>query len=683
MTAFEKTLIFVVVATFVGAILYQSYKRIKNRGGMRMNIEQERKNKNGNEHTSNNVNNDQTSKTICATQSPLIYLNLFYFLIGFAISFVWKFLAVAKYVSDRYTTWSEAYQVVSEKNGGGTAFLVIIFALWGILRFLLVSQPYVEVSTNALVYKQYKNTAEQITIPLESISYIRKVGLTKLQIMICNSDEDPVAYFGNMVNQNNIIGSKVITIKDLKHRDQVYRYLCQALNESPEYSDVLVLPERYIYVRSDKILPESVQQVLADYCWDLNGRYPVFHFTSAMRLIYYIFMFTAWVFVGIFCSLYPTMLCVFLPVIALYIFRHILRKKQFNRLKAQYLKMSVQYIREFEKRTLCIDLYSECKAHGIETLNTKADRDRMKMIAKQMEISGYSWDELCQIFHDGKAIVDPRDKENADRERHDHLSAIREEEKAVQKQACAFASYEGNQKPIQMYTAELNMYIAKIRELNGNNKEFDRKLESVYQSSKQHEPSWAIHGGIANGIAGPAAGIATAVDVQRRSAEIREQNQNLLNSMAALSADMLIATSKKVSQYEEKVEQLNRKIQDVSLLLSEKLVADQLLALLSPEVTSMEITETSAIKLKIKTQNTSGKVTIYDNLSAYVDGSIKAEIFEGNSRLGSVVFTLPVTGSRQNAEMVSYWCGAFDKKIDENAIRVVFKPNKLFALELK
>lgn len=49
----------------------------------------------------------------------------------------------------------------------------------------------------------------------------------------------------------------------------------------------------------------------------------------------------------------------------------------------------------------------------------------------------------------------------------------------------------------------------------------------IYKSTAQREHDWALHGGIAEGIAGTAAGVATALNIQRENAQIRSQNAAL------------------------------------------------------------------------------------------------------------------------------------------------------------
>ena len=48
----------------------------------------------------------------------------------------------------------------------------------------------------------------------------------------------------------------------------------------------------------------------------------------------------------------------------------------------------------------------------------------------------------------------------------------------------------------------------------------------------EQEHDWAVMGGLANGLAGPGAGIATAVNAQIENAQIRARNSQLLHETA-------------------------------------------------------------------------------------------------------------------------------------------------------
>lgn len=85
----------------------------------------------------------------------------------------------------------------------------------------------------------------------------------------------------------------------------------------------------------------------------------------------------------------------------------------------------------------------------------------------------------------------------------------------------------GREKRIAMLTAEREALLQKADTLKNGAK-------AVMSASQQKEKDWAVHGGIANGIAGPAAGVATAINIQAQNAQIRAQNKANLQAYAPL-----------------------------------------------------------------------------------------------------------------------------------------------------
>ncbi len=77
----------------------------------------------------------------------------------------------------------------------------------------------------------------------------------------------------------------------------------------------------------------------------------------------------------------------------------------------------------------------------------------------------------------------------------------------------------------------------RIRELQQEKRQLQAELdkttndlETVVKGTyalQQKEKDWAVHGGIASGIAGPIAGIATAMNVQNENAQIRAYNEQV------------------------------------------------------------------------------------------------------------------------------------------------------------
>ena len=86
-------------------------------------------------------------------------------------------------------------------------------------------------------------------------------------------------------------------------------------------------------------------------------------------------------------------------------------------------------------------------------------------------------------------------KKKEQKELDDSLKAKREEERAEQKTLVKYEGMTGREKRIAMLTAERAALLQTADTLKSGAK-------AVVNASQQKEKDWAIHGGIANGIAG-------------------------------------------------------------------------------------------------------------------------------------------------------------------------------------
>ncbi|MBQ1389999.1 MAG: cell envelope integrity protein TolA, partial [Clostridia bacterium] len=170
------------------------------------------------------------------------------------------------------------------------------------------------------------------------------------------------------------------------------------------------------------------------------------------------------------------------------------------------------------------------------------------------------FEEALAVFQQGKDMVM---KEEADRQKAaeeakrkgkiEKLNAERAEEaKTIEKQKQTAMIY-GSEKYSCAIKQEMKPWKEKYDTAKQKADEMDRSAESltvlsslatsVYSYEKPvQEENWAIHGGIANAIAGPAAGLATAMDVQRRNAEAKAEaaldRQRRAKELASLQSDI-------------------------------------------------------------------------------------------------------------------------------------------------
>ena len=163
----------------------------------------------------------------------------------------------------------------------------------------------------------------------------------------------------------------------------------------------------------------------------------------------------------------------------------------------------------------------------------------------------------------------------------------------------------------------------------------------------QKEKSWAAWGGVADAIAGPAAGVMTALQVQQQNAKAKEQNWAMLEAASYINA----ARKKREEQIEARLSTLYSRIRSTENEL------DKLsLKIILPNPGSAEIQNCLKLKNAEFTKTESGILNITatahcvipkENLpdSDFVaDGAVHAKVYLEDTFVEDVYFVLPRGG---------------------------------------
>lgn len=248
----------------------------------------------------------------------------------------------------------------------------------------------------------------------------------------------------------------------------------------------------------------------------------------------------------------------------------------------------------------------------------------------------------------------------------DKLASLREKEREEYDNLTRYVSLFGKDKKIAMLTDRMN-------ELRRKAASLDKGAEMLMRSTQQKERDWAIWGGIADGLAGPAAGIATAIDIQAQNAQIRAQNE--ANMRATMPAYMSVTGS--ASQNRANANAIEKEIQ----LMREKLISDissekvfEMLQVVNPTV---EVSETGAFRVTA-TAETLKKLFIFDDVPAVADGTIVAHVFEDDKEIGTATMVLPVNGISSKTGLVGM---ALSGARQDKKHTVTFTVGKLWLME--
>lgn len=210
--------------------------------------------------------------------------------------------------------------------------------------------------------------------------------------------------------------------------------------------------------------------------------------------------------------------------------------------------------------------------------------------------------------------------------------------------AAALSVLNGSKKREQMLHDLISDYNAKITAISEGEKAM-KTLGMVYLDQQKKESDWAVMGGIAEGIAGPAAGLAVAINTMANNAKIQQYNEN----MRQTSKSILSGTTQ-LSEDRTTLEKERNKLLE---LLSE---TKKKISLSTPN--SAEIWETIKKDNVLVKKNESGvlsvtanitfksplSVKVPDGVQLVVDGTLKSSLYYENNRVGDVYFPLPLFG---------------------------------------
>ena len=343
--------------------------------------------------------------------------------------------------------------------------------------------------------------------------------------------------------------------------------------------------------------------------------------------------------------------------------------------------------------------YEKCLSMGIEDLSTKADIERAKLIAKNIGFTDFSNEETLKLcFNKIKSVIDEEQNIKDIEEKQAELNEIKAMEQ--EKEACLtkYAGYFGRDKQIVYYTDLLKKAQEPLDEYNDSKEAADtaklvyNALSDSVEPQYKRKQDWSIAGGIASGLAGSAAGISIASDIQRKNAEIDEYNRYAEEQAKRQKEEFRKKGSEVGDSFMEKynsswgretlkrareqVKFYNEKIEKVKIKLLEERDPVELLAMLSPTVKSVSTTETGTVESVISVD--SCNVKIFEEVNAVIDGSFSAVLWDDDDNFaGEIVFVLPFDGSAEKQSIKGMCTSAKHSK----NYRLEFIKPKLWLIE--
>lgn len=328
-------------------------------------------------------------------------------------------------------------------------------------------------------------------------------------------------------------------------------------------------------------------------------------------------------------------------------------------------KLFYEKVNEWEKDPDSVnsEFYEACKKIGVNDLSSPENVAQIVEFARKNG-SECTEDEIKQSFLYGEK------KEEQEKER------------TYKNELEKYAELVGHEKTRAMLNGLIQEKENEIRELRNMQDKCLDAATNLYGSLRQKESDWAIRGGIADAIAGPAAGVMVARDVQDKNKLVKEHNEDFARTTMSLANISLHKIYSEISDREEKIRDYEEDLRKLNELIIEKIPEQELLDRLSLSVKDEEVTKTGAMKFDVLCKE-KDRTTIKNKEGKYfygrVDGSIRINLMSSNGeKLGEAIAVLPLHGLYACEYIHAISC---DVKCVKSVKKFEFEPYHLWAVE--
>jgi hypothetical protein len=243
---------------------------------------------------------------------------------------------------------------------------------------------------------------------------------------------------------------------------------------------------------------------------------------------------------------------------------------------------------------------------------------------------------------------------------------IQSAERAEESTLSQYWTKYGRDKKISMLTDIMN-------KLRNEADTLDKGARIISRSAYEKEADWAFWGGVASGIAGLGAGVATAIDLQTQNAQTRLNNEKNMRA----SIPYYMAVTQSASDKRDVADQIEREIDSIKEALIEDVTTQNFEDLILVKNVETHISQSGAVKIAVALSEIESK-SIYDDVPAILDGSFFAHIIQDGEIIGKAKLVLPVQGLDGEivVEGIALCCADLNKKTS-----VEFKTNKMWLIE--
>lgn len=314
--------------------------------------------------------------------------------------------------------------------------------------------------------------------------------------------------------------------------------------------------------------------------------------------------------------------------------------------------------------------YNECVENNVRSCKSEKDRQKASLIAKKYNIY---YADIEALYNEAKQCYQEKLRTDKEYAHQKELTELKQKEQAQYDVLNEFSPYTEREKKIAMLTKEYNETARRLRATND-------AISMTIAPPLEQEHDWAVMGGLANGLAGPGAGIATAVNAQIENAQIRARNSQLLHETADIRGQMILTGAKQRNALQASCSEIIDRINATKTKLIGKDSPEACLKALHFENTKIAVSKTGTCTVDAKVGLKRSEYYIFGDVKATIDGTIQGEIYDGNKKIGTANLVLPLDGV-PNANMIAIkgiclFCGQPGKKYT-----VKFNAENLWAME--
>lgn len=302
--------------------------------------------------------------------------------------------------------------------------------------------------------------------------------------------------------------------------------------------------------------------------------------------------------------------------------------------------------------------YNSCKEAHITSFNDEFSQAKAKQIINDMlndegilpenRTLYLSPDYFERCFRDGEAQAKASEKARLEASKAPHNATPNEDEARFFQRVAEISGLTGNQKRIKMLQnleSDCQTRITKKKQ----GQEAMRQLGQFYFAAQQKEASWGLSGGIAEGIAGPAAGVIAASQTIENNRKIQQYNQSMREA-SAIALRGSFGLNNDICELESERSEIQKKVSEAEKKVTlQNPTADEIFSNLKIGRARIEKSETGVLHIELPLSiKQPFALSAPEEIIMVVDGVLSGEIWMEEKMVGSVLIPLPLYGIPTN-----------------------------------